>query len=212
MKIISTNIGAAKTIDWHGEKITTGIFKYPVAEPLLLESNDVKKDTVVDRKYHGGVDKAFYLFSADHYPFWKSKYTDLEWSYGMFGENLTVANCQETSIYIGDTYRVGSAVVQVSQPRQPCLKLGVRFNDVKVIKDFINQPYSGIYFRVIKSGEVKIGDIFELAERQKNPISVADTFSMLYRVFEDKKSVEKILNNSFLAEACKEDIRIRQKV
>ena len=98
MKVISTNISQPKTVIWKGKEVTTGIFKEPVSEPLLLEKTDVKGDHVIDRRYHGGEDKACYMYSADHYPFWKERYEHLEWNYGMFGENLTVEGLQETDI------------------------------------------------------------------------------------------------------------------
>ena len=90
MQIISTNLAQPRTVLWNGRAIETGIFKYPVTPPLVLGLEDVVDDRVVDRRYHGGVDKACYLYSADHYPFWRSEFPDLEWDCGMFGENLTV--------------------------------------------------------------------------------------------------------------------------
>ncbi len=207
MRVISTNISAAKTIVWQGKEVQTGIFKEPVKQPLILEKTDVLGDVVVDRKYHGGIDKACYLFSADHYPFWKERYPDLNWNYGMFGENLTVKNCDETNVNIGDVYEVGTATIQVSQPRQPCFKLGVRFNDQTVLKDFINQPYPGIYVRVLKSGEVRVGDDFRLVSNNPQGISVSEVFKVLYHKPYEKDLLDKVLAEEFLAEGCKSYIR-----
>ena len=206
MEIISTNIAEPKIVNWQGKEFKTGIFKYPVDYSLQLEKTDVKGDAVMDRKFHGGIDKACYLFSEDHYPFWKKKYPQLDWVYGMFGENLTVKNCNEKDIYIGDTYEVGSAIIQSSQPRQPCFKLGIRFNDQSVIKEFINQPFPGVYFRVIKEGKVKRGDKFNLIDRVEDGISIAEVFSVLYQKQEDNALISKALNNPFLSEDCKNNI------
>jgi len=133
MKIISTNISNPKMVIWKNREVVTGIYKEPVDHAITLEKTDVKGDHVIDRRYHGGEDKACYLYSADHYPFWKERYPSLNWQYGMFGENLTVKGLEEEKINIGDTYKVGTAIVQVAQPRQPCFKLGIKFEDQSAI-------------------------------------------------------------------------------
>ena len=88
MKITSINIGKTETIYWRGKPVKTGIFKYPIKGALVLEKEDVKGDSVVDRRYHGGIDKACYLFSEDHYARWKEMYPSLDWQFGMFGEDV----------------------------------------------------------------------------------------------------------------------------
>ena len=84
MTVSSVNIGERKPIDWKGQKVETGIFKYPVDVPICLGETDVENDAVVDRRFHGGVDKAVYAYSLEHYPFWKNLYPKLDWDYGMF--------------------------------------------------------------------------------------------------------------------------------
>ena len=96
MKVVSVNIGEKKAIDYKGRIVETGIFKFPVDE-LLLGEEDVVNDAVVDRKYHGGIDQAVYAYSEHHYTYWKKLYPNLDWRFGMFGENLTVSNLEETS-------------------------------------------------------------------------------------------------------------------
>jgi len=103
MKIISTNIAKKKTITWRGKQEQTGIYKYPVNEAIFLGAQDVKGDDVVDRKYHGGIDRACYLYAQDHYSYWKEKHPNLDWDYGMFGENITVQGFDEHSVLIGNT-------------------------------------------------------------------------------------------------------------
>src|SRR5665811_846906 len=127
MKIISTNIGEARTINWKNREVKTGIFKFPVNEPIFLGKENVENDNVIDRRYHGGIDKACYLYSAEHYNYWQKKYPKLEMPWGMFGENLTVEGLHEATINIGDIFKIGETVVQATQPRQPCFKLEFRF-------------------------------------------------------------------------------------
>lgn len=207
MQIISTNIGEPVTIEWRGQQVSTGIFKYGIDAPIFLGQEDVVNDHVLDRRFHGGPDKACYLYSADHYPFWKTKYPDQDWQWGMFGENLTVNGLDESEIHIGDTYQVGEAIVQVSQPRQPCFKLGVRFGNQKVVDDFWLLPFPGIYVRVLQFGNVKKGDELVLLERNPESLSVSEVFS-IFRVNRDKgELMRKAIDEPFLAESCRRDIQ-----
>ena len=207
MKVISTNIGNPTTIVWQGKEQQTGIYKYPVEGSILLESTDVKGDHVIDRKYHGGELKACYIYSADHYAFWKEKYPNLDWTYGMFGENLTIEGLDEKDILIGDIYQLGEAKVQVTQPRQPCFKLGIRFNDQSVIKAFCDTTFSGVYLAVLENGTVKPGDKMELIEKAENSVSIADVFSLMFHSPIDTELAKKALENNILPTNCKDSIR-----
>lgn len=210
MKIISTNIGEAKTFKWHGKEVKTGIFKYPVDEPIYLGKEDVNNDNVIDRKYHGGIDKACYLYSADHYKYWKKLYSTKELSWGMFGENLTVEGLNEAEINIGDIFQIGEATVQATQPRQPCFKLDIRFNTSGIVKQFVDSRFPGVYIRVLKEGFVKSGDSIELLKKQKGT-SVQKTFQLLYTEIFDEEAVKTAINNPFIAESCKNDLLKRWK-
>ena len=206
MKVLSTNIGKPQLIEWRGQQIETGIYKYPVNEPIFLGSEDVVADHVIDRRYHGGVDKACYLYSADHYSFWKNKYPEVDFNWGMFGENITMSGLNESQINIGDSFQLGEAVVQVSQPRQPCFKLGVRFNDQKVVSDFWELPYPGIYLRIIKQGNVKNGDEMILLDRNIESLTVSRVFSIFSGNRENMELIDKALKEDFLAASCRRDI------
>lgn len=209
MKVITTNIAKIKEISYRGKKVKTGIYKYPVNEGVYLDQEDVKDDHVVDRRYHGGVDKACYLYPAEHYPFWKTQYPDLEWSYGMFGENITILGLDERLIRVGDQYQIGEAIVEIAQPRQPCFKLGIRFGSQTIIKKFINTTYSGIYIRVLKNGWVRPEDTMELIFEKPENATIAEAFYCLYQSELKKSLLDKVLNTDELAESCKNDIKRR---
>jgi MOSC domain-containing protein YiiM len=187
--------------------VQTGIYKYPVDAPIFLGAEDVENDHVLDRRYHGGFDKACYLYSADHYSFWKNKYPAQLWQWGMFGENLTVAGLNESEIRIGDRFKIGEAEVQVSQPRQPCFKLGVRFGDQKVVDDFWMLPYPGIYVRVLQAGNVRVGDELVLIDRNTDSLPVSEVFSIFRLQRDNADLMRKAINDPFLAESCRKDIR-----
>lgn len=206
MKIISANIGTPAVVEWRGMQIKTGIYKYPVEESISLEHEDVEHDHVMDRRYHGGVDKACYLYSADVYGFWREKYPEAEWGWGMFGENLTVEGLDESSIRIGDCFRIGEAEVQVTQPRQPCYKLGIRFGTQQMVEDFWHAPYPGVYVRVLKPGRVKKGDDLVMLRTDLSSLSVREVFSIFRAGREDQCLIKQAINEPFLADSCRRDI------
>uniref|UniRef100_UPI00321746B6 MOSC domain-containing protein n=1 Tax=uncultured Draconibacterium sp. TaxID=1573823 RepID=UPI00321746B6 len=204
MKVISTNIAESRSIKWRGEEVTTGIFKYAVKEGIFLGESDVNNDSVIDRRYHGGVDKACYLYSANHYNYWQNLYPDLEMPWGMFGENLTVEGLHEAEINIGNIYKIGEAVVQATQPRQPCFKLEFRIPDKEIVRKFVQSGYSGVYVRVLEKGQVKAGDTMKLIEQQDS-LSIQKVYELLY-TREFNPLVEKAVNAPFIAESCKRDL------
>lgn len=206
MKIISTNIAKPTIIEWRGQKVETGIYKYTVEGPIFLGTSDVVNDHVIDRRYHGGSDKACYLYSADHYPFWQNKYPNQDWKWGMFGENLTVSGLNESEVRIGDRFQIGNAVVQVTQPRQPCFKLGVRFGDQSVVSDFWTLPYPGVYVRVLSQGEVQSGDEMILIERDPESLSVSQVFSIFHHNGSNVNLIQKAIAEPFIAASCRRDI------
>ena len=181
MKIVSVNIGEKKALKWNGKIYYSGIYKYPVDKPIFLDFEDVKNDRVIDRRYHGGFEKAVYAYGENHYDYWQSVYPHINFHYGIFGENLTVQELWEEEILVGSIYRLGKALIQVTKPRQPCVKLNIRFNDDQMVKRFWKTSKSGVYFKVIEPGEVAKDDTFELIEKPSNAPSIA-------AVFEQKKN------------------------
>jgi MOSC domain-containing protein YiiM len=176
MKIISTNIGERKEIDWKGKIVTTGIFKFSTDKPIFLDVEDVREDAICDREHHGGIDQAVYGYSIKHYDYWKEFYPNLEWELGMFGENLTIDELDESKIHVGDTFKVGEIILEVTKPRQPCMKLGVRFNNMKIVKQFWKQDYPGVYFKVLQTGYVKAGDEFERIKSCPENKTIAEVY------------------------------------
>ena len=205
MKVISTNISEPKTIIWKGKDEQTGIYKKSVTE-IFLDSTDVENDAVIDRKYHGGEHKACYLYSTDHYDFWKSKYPDLDWHFGMFGENLSIEELDETQLFIGDTFKIGEAIIQISEPRLPCYKLGIKFDNPKVIKEFANSTFCGAYVRVLQNGKVQQEDTLKIIKKQ-NGIKLSEVYSIFFSEKGNQNLIQKAIQEPFLSEKFKSDIR-----
>lgn len=214
MKITSTNIGTKKTLEWRGKTIETGICKVPHDGPIVLDAFAVQGDHINDKKVHGGIDKACYSYGQQYYDYWKQLYPDLDWHYGMFGENLTISDFDESGILIGDVYKVGAAIIQVSQPRQPCNTFAAWFQSTEVIRQFIDYDHPGVYFRVIQKGEVKVGDELMLDLRNEKALSVQQVYQLLYSKKDQvgRPELEKALFDSNLASSAKKDIQRHWKV
>jgi MOSC domain-containing protein YiiM len=206
MKVISTNIGESRTIVWQGKEVQTGIYKFPVETPIYLGLDDVAGDHVIDRRYHGGADKACYLYSQDHYSYWKVLYPVLDWQWGMFGENLTIAGLDESKVRIGDVFRLGQTVVRATQPRQPCFKLGVRFGSPEAVKQFVDFSNAGVYLKVLEPGFVKTGDTMELLESNPESFSLRQVFQMIYKMNSTVDMVLKAIDDPNLAASCRKDL------
>jgi MOSC domain-containing protein YiiM len=174
MKIISLNVGLPRTVPYMNGEIKTGIFKAPVAGPLLLRRLNLDGDHQADLENHGGRNKAVYAYPSEHYEFWRGEFPDKELPWGMFGENLTTEGLLEENACIGDQFRIGRAVVKVTQPRIPCYKLGIRFGRPDIVKRFLASRRSGIYFAVVEEGLVNTGDAIERVHEDERRISIAD--------------------------------------
>lgn len=211
MKILSVNIGKPKIIIVNDKEEYTGYFKKPVKE-VYLGTNGVKMDNVIDKIHHGGKDKACYLYSFDHYNFWKNKYKDLDWEYGMFGENITLQGMDETKLKIGDIYTLGNAVIQVTQPRQPCYKMGIRFKNQRIVSEFIKTSYSGAYVRVLQEGLVKKEDEMSLIKANESGQSVAKIFELLYQKEPAMNEIQTAINNEYLSESTKKNLIEKHKL
>lgn len=203
MKVISVNIGVSQKIEWEGKEFRTGYFKKEV-QSIFLSKAGVKNDVVLDTVNHGGADKAVYLFGYNHYSYWQKKYPEFNSAYGMFGENITIEYLDETLVKIGDSFQIGEALVQVTQPRQPCFKMGIKFNNQKIVKEFRLSHTPGIYVRVLKEGWVSKNDLLKQVSANNNAPTVLETFRLIYDANPDKEKLLQLVNNPHLAEKVKE--------
>ena len=174
MMIISINVGLPRTLQHAGREVTTGIFKEPIEGPVMLRRLNLDGDRQADLSVHGGRWKAVYAYPSEHYEFWRKELPGKDLPWGIFGENLTTEGLKEDETNIGDRFRVGEAVLEVSQPRIPCYKLGIRFGRDDIIKRFLASGRSGNYFSVLEEGLVKAGDAIERIHEDENGVSVAE--------------------------------------
>jgi MOSC domain-containing protein YiiM len=174
MKILSVNVGLPKRVLFNGQIITTAIFKDPVKGPIILRKLNLDGDKQADLTVHGGMDKAVYSYPAEHYDYWHEQFSNMDLVWGMFGENFTTEGLLEDAVNVGDQFQIGSAKLTATQPRMPCYKLGVRFGRMDVIRRFMASRRPGIYFKVLKEGEVETGDKIKIIRRDKNNVTVKD--------------------------------------
>lgn len=211
MKVLSVNISEPQTIEVNGKSEVTGYFKKPV-ESIHLGSTDVKGDCVIDREHHGGEDKACYLFGFNHYKFLKEYYPEVEYMFGMFGENITIDELDESSLRIGDVLEIGGAVIQITQPRQPCYKMGIKFQDQKIVKAFRLAQTPGIYVRVLKEGIVAKNDLLKLIKTDDKSPSVLAVYRLIYSTNPEREELLQIVGNPYLAVRLKEYIKVKFKL
>jgi MOSC domain-containing protein YiiM len=174
MKLLSINVARPRIILIGQQQVSTGIFKEPVTGPVMMRRLNLDGDRQADLSVHGGPSKAVYAYPSEHYPYWREVLPGMEFPFGMFGENLTTEGMKEEETNIGDQFRIGEAVVMVTQPREPCYKLAAKFRRDDIIKKFFLSGRSGFYFSVVQEGMVQAGDEIEAVHRDTNCVSIAD--------------------------------------
>lgn len=198
-----------QTVDWHGEAVTTGIFKTPVDGPLEIVGGSLEGDGQADLVNHGGRDKAVYGYPSEHYGVWRQELGHDLYGWGSFGENLTTAGLDEAEVRIGDVFRVGTATLQVTQPRVPCFKLGLRFADAGMVKRFLHSGRSGFYFAVLAPGRIEAGNAIERVVRDPGGVTVADCNRLLVERDVGVAELVRILGVPALATAWRQDLQRR---
>ena len=193
MRVISVNVGLPREVQWKHRRVNTAIFKEPVDGTIPVRKLNLDGDRQADPVVHGGPDKAVYGYPVEHYDYWRRKVPEMPAKLGAFGENLTTSGVLEKDLYIGDHVRVGSALLQVAQPRMPCYKLQVRFDRDDMTRLFALSLRSGFYFSVIEEGEVKPGEAIEIVKRDPHQISVADVNGLYYARTIDRDLFERAL-------------------
>ncbi len=184
MKLLSVNVSLPREVLHERETVSTGIFKRPVAGRVMLRTSNLDGDGQADLENHGGIHRAAYAYSIENYYHWRRELGRDEFAFGQFGENFTVERMVEDNIHIGDVFRVGDALVEVSQPRPPCFKLGIKMGMAGFPKQFLASGRIGFYLRVLEEGEVGAGDAFERVESDLERMTVREMSRLLF--FEPK--------------------------
>jgi MOSC domain-containing protein YiiM len=174
MNLLSINVGLPRDVVWNGRTVTTAIFKQPVAGAVRLTKINLDGDRQGDLKVHGAPNKTVCVYPSEHYAYWRAALPGTELPWGVFGENFSTAGLMENEVNIGDRFRIGSALVVVTQPRMPCYKLGVKFGRDDVEDIYLKSGRTGFYFSVLEEGVVAAGDTIEPVSRHPASVTVAD--------------------------------------
>jgi ferredoxin-NADP reductase/MOSC domain-containing protein YiiM len=178
--VISVNVGRTRDVDWRGKKVTTAIWKEPVGGPVKVGRLGAEGDQQADRMGHGGEQRALFVYQVESYRYWQDFLGREEFVMGQFGENLTVSGMADDEVCVGDRYRVGGTVLEISQPRVTCYKVGIRLNDERMPALLVKHRRPGFYFRVIQEGVVSAGDGIQKLADGPGRMSVADIDGLLY--------------------------------
>jgi MOSC domain-containing protein YiiM len=181
MTLISVNTGRPREVLANGEVVRTSIWKSPREGRVRAAGVNLDGDEQSDLTVHGGQYKSVYVYPSEHYAYWTDQLPSVELPWGVFGENLTTEGLLETDVCIGDRIAIGSAEFQVTQPRQPCFKLGIRFGRDDMLKRFVASGRSGFYVSIVAEGDVGRGDTIRVTHRESGSVSVSDIFALKMR-------------------------------
>ena len=172
-RVVSVNVGQPRQISVRrGRPLMSSIFKDPVEGRVRATGVNLESDEQADLRVHGGADKAVYVYAAEDIRWWAEQLGRAEVGDGWFGENLTTEGLDVTATVVGERWRIGEAEFEVSQPRLPCAKLGIRFGDGRMVKAFALASRPGAYLRIIGEGSVGAGDEIELLHRPEHGVTV----------------------------------------
>ncbi len=194
MKLISVNVSLPKEVQHKGKSVSTGIFKAPVQGRVMLRELNLDGDGQADLTVHGGVHQAVYVYPVEHYDYWREKLGRNDLSFGQFGENFTVAGMLEDQIHIGDIFRAGAAMMQVTQPRVPCYKLAIKMQMPRFPKLFMASGRTGFYLRVLQEGEVGAGDAIERIDIDPEPMLVQEVFRLAFIDPDNREGLKKAVD------------------
>ena len=204
MKIISINTSLPRKISFNKKIISTSIFKEPKNCELQVSKNGIEGDRQADLSVHGGLDKAVYAYSYQHYAHWsKLLKKDFSKNYGLIGENLTIDNFDERKIFIGDEFRISKVVLKITQPRIPCYKITIKMNEKNFMKYFIEYNFLGTYMKVLNDGKIQKGDEIELINRESQTMSVFDISKLIFSE-NNVEAMKKAIAIPFLTDEIKQ--------
>jgi MOSC domain-containing protein YiiM len=206
-QLLSIQVGIPRTVAVEHREIATGIFKTPVTKRIRLHTTNLEGDRQADLSVHGGQNKAVYAYPSEHYSYWKRELRGENLPWGAFGENFTTVGLLENKVCLGDRFTIGSAEVVVTQPRNPCFKLNLKFDRDDMVKRFLASRRSGFYLRVLREGEVGAGDEIVLAHADENRVSVSDALRIYLHESDSSELVQRALRVDYLPPSWREEFQ-----
>ncbi len=188
-RVLSVNVGGVREFEYNGRPAKSAIWKSPVSGRIAVRGVNLAGDTQADREAHGGPDKAVYAYASEDIRWWETQ-LGRSLPYGVFGENLTTEGIDVNNSLVGERWEIGAVVLEVSEPRIPCWRLGVRMNDKLFPRYFTEALRPGAYLRIIVEGDVAAGDEIRVIERPDHDLTIRDVFRIYTR---DRDEIERLL-------------------
>ena len=171
--VTSVNVGAVRRLTYQGTEVSSGIFKEPAQGRVTLRGVNLEGDDQADRSVHGGPTKAVYAYAAEDYRWWETQ-LGRSLQPGQFGENLTTEGIDVNGSFVGERWRIGTAVLGITIPRLPCYKLGMKMGDPRFLKRFADALRPGAYLSVIEEGAISAGDSIDVIWRPEHRLTIRD--------------------------------------
>jgi ferredoxin-NADP reductase/MOSC domain-containing protein YiiM/ferredoxin len=206
-RLLSVNVGRPRDIEWEGKTVRTSIWKSPVEGPQMVRRINIDGDDQADRVAHGGEHRAVFVYQIDSYRYWERELGRDDYTYGQFGENLTVEGLADDEVCIGDHYRIGQALFEVTQPRVTCYRVGIRMNEPAMPTLLVAHHRPGFYFRVLEEGLVQAGDEITKVANGPEQLTVADIDALLYLPNKARALLERALRVPALSDGWQQSFR-----
>src|SRR6266702_832123 len=192
-RLLSVNVGMPRDVTWRGTTVHTGVWKHPVAGRRMARRLNVDGDGQGDLAGHGGEQRAVFVYQIESYRYWQNQLNRTDFVHGQFGENFTIEGLPDDDVCIGDRYQIGSALFEVTQPRVPCYRVGIRTNEPRMPALLTSSGRPGFYFRVLGEGEVGAGDEIVKVGEANERMTVAEINALLYSPNHARDRLERAL-------------------
>jgi MOSC domain-containing protein YiiM len=196
-RVLSVNVGGVREFEYNGRPAKSAIWKSPVSGRIAVRGVNLEGDTQADRAAHGGPDKAVYAYAIEDVRWWEN-YIGRPLSYGAFGENLTTEGIDVNNALVGERWQIGTVVLEVSEPRVPCWRLGVRMNDKLFPRYFTEALRPGSYLRIVVEGDLAAEDEIRVLDRPGHNLTIRDVFRIYTR---DHNEIERLLEVPQMSES-----------
>jgi ferredoxin-NADP reductase/MOSC domain-containing protein YiiM len=192
-RLLSVNVGLPRDVTWNGKTVRTAVWKSPVDGRRMVRKLDIDGDAQADLAGHGGEHRAVFVYQIDSYHYWERFLGRNDFTFGQFGENFTIEGLSDKEVCIGDRYRIGNAIFEVTQPRVTCYRVGIRMNEPRMAALLVTHRRPGFYFRVLQEGEVGAGDDIVKITDGPERTSVAEIDALLYLPGHSREQLERAL-------------------
>ena len=206
-QLLSVNVGRPRDVEWEGRTVRTAIWKESVDGPRMVRRINIDGDDQADRAAHGGEHRAVFVYQIDSYRYWEEQLGRHDFTYGQFGENLTVDGLADDQVSVGNKYRIGGAILEVTQPRVTCFRVGIRMAEPRMPSLLVAHHRPGFYCRVLQEGIVEAGDEITLLQGGPEQLTIAEIDGLLYLPRRSRRALSRALRIPALSDGWKGSFR-----